>query len=204
MTRRGPRSAGSPDTREMILAEARTSFAELGYDRSTIRLIATKAGVDPSLVIHYFGSKEDLFAASVELPMSPEALVNEVFREGAAAGDLPERMVRVFFEVWERPESREALQGQLRVALTTGRPPPMGAFVVDVIVRRIAEFVDGPDSDLRLELAASHLVGIAIMRYVVGMEPLASMPVDRIVAEVAPRVRSYLTNAPRDDLKASV
>lgn len=176
----------------MILGAARASFAEHGYDRSTIRRIAGEAGVDPSLVIHYFGTKEELFAASVELPLGPEELVNEVFREGAAHGDLPERLVRVFFEVWERPESREALQGQLRVALTTGRPPPMGAFVVDVVVRRVAEFIDGPDSALRLELAAAHLVGIAIMRYVVAMEPLAGMPVERIVAEVTPRIRSYL------------
>lgn len=194
--RRGPRSAGSPGTREMILAAARASFAENGYDRSTLRRIAGDAGVDPALVIHYFGSKEDLFAASVELPISPEALVNDVFRDGAAHGDIAERLVRVFFEVWERPESREALQGQLRVALTTGRPPPMGAFVFDVVVRRVTEFVDGPDADLRIELAAAHLIGIAILRYVVGMEPLAGMPVEKIVAEVAPRIRSYLASEP--------
>lgn len=190
--KRGPRR-GSPDTRETILDAARASFADVGYNGSTIRRIAGIAGVDPSLVIHYFGTKQDLFAASVALPISPAAFIERVFVEGAADDSVAERLTRFFFEVWEHPDSRQALLGQLRAAFETGQPPPMGEFVVDALLSRIGEFLEGPDAALRMELAASNLVGIAILRYVVAIEPLASTTVDSLVAEIAPRIRGYLT-----------
>lgn len=164
----------------------------MGYNRSTIRRIAGIAGVDPSLVIHYFGTKQDLFASSVKLPISPGAMLDRVFVEGAADGTIAERLTRVFFEVWEHPDSRQPILGQLRVAFSTGQPPPMGEFVFEAIISRIGEFVEGPDAALRLELAASHLVGIAVLRYVVGMEPLASASVEMLVEQVAPRLQGYL------------
>lgn len=153
------------------------------------------AGVDPSLVIHYFGSKQDLFAASVALPTSPTAMIDRVFIEGVADDSVAERLTRLFFEVWEHPDSRQALLGQLRAAFETGQPPPMAEFVVDAVISRIGEFIEGPDAELRMELAASNLIGIAILRYVVALEPLASASVDSLVAEVAPRIRGYLTPA---------
>lgn len=192
MSKRRGRRTGAPDTRELILEAARASFADVGYDASTIRRIAASAGVDPSLVIHYFGTKQDLFAASVELPISPVAMIERVFVGGAAEGTIAENLTTVFFEIWERPESRQPLLGQLRVAFSTGQPPPMGEFVVDAVISRIGEFVQGPDADLRIELAASHLVGVAVLRYVVRLEPLASAPVDELVAAIAPRIRQYL------------
>ncbi|MEX1092055.1 MAG: TetR family transcriptional regulator [Acidimicrobiia bacterium] len=192
--KRGPRR-GSPDTREAILDAARASFAGVGYNGSTIRRIAGMAGVDPSLVIHYFGSKQDLFAASVALPTSPTAMIDRVFIEGVADDSVAERLTRLFFEVWEHPDSRQALLGQLRAAFETGQPPPMAEFVVDAVISRIGEFIEGPDAELRMELAASNLIGIAILRYVVALEPLASASVDSLVAEVAPRIRGYLTPA---------
>jgi AcrR family transcriptional regulator len=192
--KRGPRR-GSPDTRETILDAARASFAGVGYNGSTIRRIAGIAGVDPSLVIHYFGTKQDLFAASVALPTSPAAIIERVFADGAADDSIAERLSRFFFEVWEHPDSRQALLGQLRAAFETGQPPPMGEFVVDALISRIGEFIDGPDADLRMELAASNLIGVAILRYVVAIEPLASATVDSLVAEIAPRIRGYLTPA---------
>ncbi|CAN5810531.1 hypothetical protein BH23ACT4_BH23ACT4_02550 [soil metagenome] len=71
----------------------------------------------------------------------------------------------------------------------------MGEFGVDAVVSRIGEFIDGPDAELPMELAASNLIGIAILRYVVALEPLASATVESLVAEVAPRIRGYLTPA---------
>ncbi len=126
MTRRGPR-AGTSDTREAILEAARATFAEAGYDRATIRRIAATAGVDPALVHHYFGSKEDLFAAAVHLPLRPEQVVAEVFAAGVAAA--APRLATLFFRIWETPETREALIGQMRMALTTGKPPAIRDFL---------------------------------------------------------------------------
>jgi AcrR family transcriptional regulator len=189
MTRRGPRS-GDEDTRESILEAARATFAEAGYDRATIRRIATTAGVDPALVHHYFGSKEDLFAAAVHLPLAPEQLVDEVFADGVA--NAAARLATLFFRIWEAPDTREALIGQLRMALSSDQPPALRDFLATTLFRRAAEHLSGPDRDLRIQLVASHLLGVAMVRYVIKVEPLASAPVERIVAALAPRLQEYL------------
>ncbi|MFZ0626652.1 MAG: TetR family transcriptional regulator, partial [Acidimicrobiia bacterium] len=180
-TRRGPRAGGS-DTREAILAAARTAFASRGYDRATIRHIAGEAGVDPALIHHYFGKKEDLFAAAVRMPMRPFEAVDEVFAEGLA--ELPARLTALFFRVWEIEETREALLGQIRMAFIDERPPPIREFVATALLEKVAERLDRPDPDLMVELVASHLLGVAILRYVIRLEPLASVHIDRLVEEV--------------------
>lgn len=187
--RRGPRPAGS-DTREAILEAARSTFAEAGYDRATVRAIAARAGVDPALVHHYFGTKEGLFAAAVHLPVSPGDALAEVFAgDRAGAG---ERLATLFLRVWEDPTTRNALLGQLRSAMATGAPPPMRDFVVSSLFRPAATHLTGPDPELRMELAAAHLMGIALLRHVLRVEPLASEPLERLVAAVAPRLQAYL------------
>ena len=110
------RRPGESGTREAILEAARAAFAEAGYDRATIRGIAAAAGVDPALVLHYFGSKEGLFGAALELPVRPA----EVFARGAAAGpdQLGATVVRTFLEAWEPPETRVRLLAMLRSAMT--------------------------------------------------------------------------------------
>ncbi|MGA8039207.1 MAG: TetR family transcriptional regulator [Acidimicrobiia bacterium] len=188
-TRRGPRSAG-PDTRETILEAARSAFAARGYDRATIRLIASQAGVDPALVHHYFGKKEDLFAAAVRLPMRPFEAVDELFAGGMA--ELPGRLTELFFRVWEVVETREALLGQIRMAFIDERPPPVREFIASAILEKVAERLDRPDPDLMVELVASQLVGVAVLRYLMKLEPLASVDIDHLVAELTPRVASYL------------
>ncbi len=187
--RRGPRS-GESDTREEILNAARSAFAVRGYDRATIRLIASEAGVDPALIHHYFGKKEDLFAAAVSLPLRPYEAVDELFAAGI--DELPHRLTALFFRVWEVEETRQALLGQLRMALTDDRPPPIREFIASALLERVAERLDGPDTQFRVELVASHLVGVAILRYLMRLEPLASTDIDRLVEELTPRVASYL------------
>jgi AcrR family transcriptional regulator len=193
MKRRGPRP-GPSSTRDEILEAARATFAEVGYDRATIRRIAAAAGVDPSLVVHYFGKKEDLFAAAVKLPLRPEQAIDQVFVGGIDGA--ARRLSTLFFSIWENPESREALIGQLRMALTTGRPPPMRDFMAQVLLKKAAGLIEGPDPALRVELVASHLLGAAILRYVLELEPLASFPIDRLIDEISPRISTYLIAHP--------
>jgi AcrR family transcriptional regulator len=188
-TRRGPRSAG-PDTRETILEAARSAFAARGYDRATIRLIASQAGVDPALVHHYFGKKEDLFAAAVRLPVRPFEAVDEIFAGGMV--ELPGRLTELFFRIWEIEETREALLGQIRMAFIDERPPPVREFIASALLEKVAERLDRPDPDLMVELVASQLVGVAVLRYLMKLEPLASVDIDHLVAELTPRVASYL------------
>lgn len=190
MARRGPRS-GDSDTRQEILDAARGAFAELGYDRTTIRGVAAAAGVDPAMIHHHFGTKQGLFSASVAMPIAiDEAL------PGAFEGDpskIGERIARLFFRVWEDPEPRAALLGQLRHAFVTGESPPIAGFITTAVLGRVAERMTGSDRELRAELVASHLLGIALLRYIVRMEPVASADPETLVAMVGPRIQTYLT-----------
>lgn len=188
MTRRGPRTDGG-DTKAEILEAARRLFAERGYDRTTIRAVAADAGVDPALVHHYFGTKADLFEASVALAIPISRTLPEVIALGERAG---EAVVRLFFTVWEHPATREALLGQLRQSFATGEPPAIAGFISREVLGKVAAGLTGSDRELRAELAASHLLGVALLRYVVRLEPIASAGVDELVRLVAPRVQTYL------------
>jgi len=190
--RRGGRRPGESDTREAILTAARNGFAELGYDRATIRGVAATAGVDPALVIHYFGSKEALFGAALELPVRPA----EIFARGAAAGpdQLGATIVRTFLEAWEPPETRVRLMAMLRSAMTNDAAMAM---IRDLLVREvfgpITQALGVPDAQLRATLVGSQFVGLAIMRFIARLEPLASASIDELVAAVGPTVQRYLT-----------
>ena len=186
------RRPGESGTRAAILEAARAAFAETGYDRATIRGIAAVAGVDPALVIHYFVSKEGLFEAALELPVRPA----DVFARGAAAGpdQLGATVVRTFLEAWEPPESRVRPQAMLRSAMTNETAMAM---IRDLLVREvfgpITQTLGVPDAQLRATLVGSQFVGLAIMRFVGRIEPLASASVDELVAAVGPTVQRYLT-----------
>jgi AcrR family transcriptional regulator len=190
--RRGGRRPGESSAREDILAAARASFAEHGYDRATIRDIAGRAAVDPALVMHYFGSKEGLFSAALELPIRP----SDVVSRGLAAppGELGTTIVRAFLAAWEPPETRVHLMAMLRSALTNEAAMGM---VRDLLVREVfapvTEALGVPDAQFRATLVGSQLVGLSMLRYIGRIEPLASAGVDELVAALGPTVQRYLT-----------
>jgi AcrR family transcriptional regulator len=193
MSRVAGRRAGSPDTRSEILEAAKGVFSEMGYDRATIRAIAAAARVDPALIHHYFGSKENLFAASIDLAVIPTELIRTVFAE-SDAGDIGRRLAEVFFTIWERPEARDSLLGILRSAMG-GEEQAVAAFrqfITAAALDQIAPLIPFPDDRLRALLMASQLVGVAMTRYVVRLEPIASARLEEIVDLVAPRLQSYL------------
>src|SRR5919204_863212 len=99
--RRG-RRPGAPDTRATILEAARASFAESGFAGTTIRRVASAAGVDAALVHHYFGTKDDLFLAAMELPVDPRQALAPALADGAEGAG--ERLLRVFLTLWDDPE----------------------------------------------------------------------------------------------------
>lgn len=188
--RRGPRPGGG-DTRQEILEAARGLFAEQGYDRTTLRAVGTVAGVDPALIHHYFGNKEGLFTASVSLPVDlPRRLPDVIAADPADAGRA---VARLFFTVWDDEEARTSLIGQLRHAFTTGEQPMIAGFITSAVLGRVASVMRGEDRELRAELVASHLLGVALLRYVVKLEPLASADTETIVSMVAPRIQEYLS-----------
>ncbi|MGW7201453.1 TetR/AcrR family transcriptional regulator [Streptomyces chryseus] len=192
--RRSPQDAG-PGARERILQAARDEFAERGYDKTSMRGIAKAAGVDAALVHHYFGTKDDVFAAAIEISFEPALVVPAVLGQGGTDG-IGERLARYFIGVWENPATRAPLLAIVRSALTNETAAKvLRTFLLRRLLERVAAELDVPDPTFRAELAASHMVGIAILRYVVKTEPLASADPERIVAMVAPTLQRYLTEA---------
>ncbi|MFI1714010.1 TetR family transcriptional regulator [Streptomyces sp. NPDC053513] len=183
-----------PGARERILEAARAQFAERGYDKASVRGIAKAAGVDPALVHHYFGTKDEVFAAAIEVSFEPTAVVPAIL--GGPREAIGERLARFFIGVWENPASRAPLLAIVRSALThEAAAKVLRTFVLRRLLERIAAELDVPDPGFRAELAASHMIGIVIMRYVIQVEPLASVDPERIVEQVAPTLQRYLTEA---------
>jgi AcrR family transcriptional regulator len=189
--KRGPgRPADGGDRRTAILSAAREQFAATGYAAASVRGIARQAGVDPALVHHYFGTKEQVFVAAMQLPFQPGEMLPQVL-----AGDpdgLGERLVRLFLGAWDSPEFRAPMLGMLRSAMTGEQGAAMlREFVGTALIGRVAEAL-GPVDPLRVQAAAAQMVGVVILRHVIRLEPLASASVDDVVALIAPAVQRHL------------
>jgi len=188
--RRGRRPAGE-DTRAAILAAARTEFAARGYEGTTLRGIARAAGVDPRLVHHYFDGKDDVFTAAMELPVRPQELVAAIVAPGIDG--LGERLLRMFFSVWDTPAGRERIVALLSGALTSeSAARTLREFLMREILGRVVTVVGGDDPELRATLAASQLIGVVMARYVVRIEPLASADIEDLIPLLAPTLQRYL------------
>ncbi|MCI4061749.1 TetR family transcriptional regulator [Micromonospora sp. R77] len=191
--RRTGRRPGNPDTRESILAAARTAFAERGFDAASIRVIATAAGVDPALVHHYFGTKEELFRATVEIPVDPAELLPGVLAGGPDG--VGERLVRTFLGVWDSPAGAAAV-ALLRSAVNNEWSARLlREFLVTQVLRRVLDRLDLDPAELPLRgaLVGTQLAGLAMMRYVIRLEPVASADPETLVAAIGPTVQRYLT-----------
>ncbi|MET9670581.1 TetR family transcriptional regulator [Streptomyces sp. NPDC006475] len=187
-------AAEGPGARERILDAARTEFAERGYDKTTVRGIARAADVDAALVHHYFGTKDEVFAAAIEVSFEPSLVVPVILGQGTDG--IGERLARFFIGVWENPATRGPLLAIIRSALThDAAAAVLRGFLLRRPLEKIAGELDVPDPKFRAELAASHMIGIAILRYVIKVEPLASADPETIVEMVAPTLQRYLTEA---------
>ena len=185
------RRRGSPDTRSAILAAARSSFATHGFAGATIRSIATAAGVDAALVHHYFGSKDDLFLAALEVPVDPRQLVIPVIT--GPIEEAAERFLGIFLSVWDDPEIRPSLLAVARGVMDPSAKRLLSEGFLPVVIQPIgvALGIDRPEH--RMPLVASQVIGLILMRYVLQVEPLASMPRDVVIATYAPTIQRYLT-----------
>jgi AcrR family transcriptional regulator len=195
-SRRGRRPAGE-DTRALIAEAARTEFAEKGYDATSMRSVARIAGVDPALVHHYFTGKADLFAeAVVHARINPAALIEQVLADGPRE-ELGERLVRSFLRVWDDPEYQDRLVAVIRAVHTN---EPLGklfqGFILREIVGRVTRFTGISDAASRGALAASQIVGLATMRYVVKMEPIVAAKPEELAAWIGPTIQRYLVDPP--------
>ncbi|WP_069813942.1 TetR/AcrR family transcriptional regulator [Streptomyces sp. TP-A0874] len=181
-----------PGARERILLAAREEFAARGYDKTSVRGIGRTARVDPALVHHYFGSKEQVFAAAIELSFEPAAQVADLVSQSPEHAG--ERLARLFLGVWENPATKAPLLAVLRSAVThEAAAAVLREVVLRTVLERVATNLDVPNPKLRAELAGAQMVGIAMLRYVIEVEPLATADASEIVELVAPNLQRYLT-----------
>jgi AcrR family transcriptional regulator len=174
------------------VAAARESFAKQGYDATSLRGIATKAGVDPALVRRFFGSKENLLVEALKGVMSPEGRLAGVLADDPDR--LGERLVGYMFSVWEKSPNREILVGMIRSACTNARGARLlRDFISGEILARIGAGLDPEEAKLRASLVGSQIVGLALCRYVVKIEPIASASPEMLTATYAPVIQGYLT-----------
>ena len=192
--RRGPRrrpgEGGSrpSSTQEAILSAARESFLTQGYEGTTIRAVARAAGVDPALVSYYFGSKGDLFGAAVNLRVrASQEIATAISGDLLSAGP---RLVRLSLTAWDDDADGATFRSLLQwMATDTRSPEAIQNYATEQVAAPMAEALERE----RATLAGSQLVGLAMIRYVLRLEPIASASIDHLVEVVGPTIQRYLT-----------
>ncbi|RAY15322.1 TetR family transcriptional regulator [Actinomadura craniellae] len=188
-TRRPGRRPGPTETRAAILAAARELFAEKGYDGTSLRAIARAAGCDPALVHHFFGNKEGVFTTAMQFPVTPADVLPRLLE--APPDQLGETLVRIFLEIWRDEERRAPVIAMVRSAMTNEQAATlMREFITTALLRRVA--AARGTSLLRAEAAVGQMVGVAILRYVIKTEPVASASEEELVELLAPVIQHYL------------
>lgn len=195
---RAGRRAGDSGTREAILDAARREFGEHGYDAATIRGIAAVAEVNPALVHHFYGTKEQLFTAAMRLPLVPSEVIKALVAE--EPGHVGEALMRTMLSVWEMPDVQASFIGLLRSAATTDQGMAMlREFVTGTILATLTQVAghkagqDEAARRYRASLVASQVVGLAFTRYLIRLEPIASASAEDLVASIGPVIQRYLT-----------
>lgn len=188
-----PPAGDTADRRAAVLDAARRQFAERGFDRTSLRAIAGDAGVDPSLVRHYFGDKQGLLVATLDIPVDPLEKIGSVLAGPIAS--VGETLVRTFLEAWD--PHREVFATLVRSTLTgdAGAESPVGQLVGRVIVDGLTHRLEHEEVDearLRAAQAASVVAGLGVARYVLRVEPLASASVDDVAARHGAAVQALL------------
>ena len=195
MARRG-RPAGPSDNRDKIVAAARATFAEVGYDAASLRAIARRAGVDPALVHHYFDGKAALFIEIVQLARDPADVVAEVARAGEA--EHGRALVTAFLQLWEPRRPDGPLPFVVAVQAVSASPEAATGFrefLFERVWSRVGMDRDPAERRLRQAHVASLLFGVAWSRYLMKLEPFASAPVNELAGWIAPTLDRFLDGA---------
>ncbi|WP_448423769.1 TetR/AcrR family transcriptional regulator [Mycolicibacterium porcinum] len=190
--KRPGRPAGPSDRRERILTSARELFARNGIDKTSIRAIAADAGVDAALVHHYFGTKTQLFAAAIHIPIDPMTVIGRL--KEVPVEQIGHALPSILLPLWDS-EIGKGFVATLRSILAGNDVSLVRSFLQDIIIGEIGPRVDNPpgSSRVRIQFVASQLVGVAMARYILELEPFATLPADQIAETIAPTLQRYLT-----------
>jgi AcrR family transcriptional regulator len=185
------RRPGNPDTRAAIVQAAKGEFSNKGFDRTSFRGIAKAAGVDPALVHHYFAAKDDLLLASLEIPFDPRQVIPLLTDAGVAG--LGMRIISKFLSIWDDDELRPPLIAIVNAATTSEAAAElMREGIVRIVLEPISAVIESDDAAIRAQCVASQLLGVIMARYVLRLEPLASLPADELAPRIAVTLQGYL------------
>ncbi|WP_405162527.1 TetR family transcriptional regulator [Nocardia sp. NBC_01499] len=189
---RSGRRPGQSGAREAILRAARDRFSEGGFDKTSIRAVAGDAGVDPALVHHYFGTKQGLFAAVVQLPVDPEIILRTI--DSAPLDRLGEAILRGVLGLWDSPAG-PGIVAMARSIIAGGENALARTFLLEVVFERVRQRIATPEDDarLRITLAASQMIGLLMARKVIELDPIATHPQEGLITAIAPTIQRYLT-----------
>lgn len=179
------------NTREAILEAARVVFHAEGYAGATIRGIAADAGVDPALVHHYFGNKRALFVAAMQLPIDPATIVEMLLQ--ADKSKLGEGIIRLFLSIWDGTDVSPFI-ALVRSAMSHDDAARMlRDLISEEIMGPVAATLGSDNPKLRATLVGTHMVGIAMLRYILKLEPIASADGEMLIEAIGPTLQRYLT-----------
>jgi AcrR family transcriptional regulator len=190
--KRPGRPPGTSDTRERILVSARELFARNGIDKTSIRAIAADAGVDAALVHHYFGTKTELFAAAIHIPIDPMAVIGPL--RDTPVEQIGHVLPSILLPLWDS-EMGKGFIATLRSILAGNEVSLVRSFLQDVIAAEVGSRVDDPPGSgrIRVQFVASQLVGVVMARYILELDPFKSLPVEKIAQTIGPNLQRYLT-----------
>lgn len=189
--RRG-RRPGDSGTREAILDAARARFSGAGFRAATVRAIAADAGVDPALVMHYFGTKQALFVAAMEFPLDPAQVVPHVV--GPGVDGLGERLLRFLLGLVDDLGEANPMLGLVRSAVShPDAARMMREFLGEAILDRVAAAIEADRPRLRADLCASQIVGILVARQILALPELAAADRELLIGVYGRTVQRYLT-----------
>ncbi|MDT7764951.1 MAG: hypothetical protein QOC63_4371 [Mycobacterium sp.] len=190
--KRPGRPPGTSDTRARILECARDLFARNGIDKTSIRAIARDAGVDPALVHHYFGTKTELFAAAIEIPIDPMDVIGAL-RE-VPVEQIGYALPSILLPLWDSELGRGFI-ATLRSLLSGGEVSLLRSFLQELVTAEVGSRVDNPPGSggIRVQFVASQLVGVMVARYILELDPFKSLPVEQIAQTIGPNLQRYLT-----------
>lgn len=179
------------DVRDAVLDSARVAFRSKGYMRTTVKGVAAAAGVAPDVVSKYWESKDKLFAAAMKLPFDPASAVPELVAPGLDG--MGERLVSLTLETLGDEDSRDDLIALFKAGASTSKAAAgLRGYFEESVLDRLAKYIGVPDARLRVALISSFLIGIAVNRFVIKLEPIASMPEDELVRLAAPTVQAWI------------
>jgi AcrR family transcriptional regulator len=179
------------ESKQRILETARALFREHGYAGTSVRAVAAGAEVDPAMVFYFFGTKQGLFTAALEMSAQLPPAIESIF-----TGDLDgigERIVRTLLDNLDASDRTPLVMLTRSAPTHDGSQALLREFIDREITGRLAALLDTPDAALRAAMVNVQILGLAVARYIVRIEPIASAPVDDLVTRFGPVVQQCLT-----------